>query len=319
MITRSCLLLLLLTAPILAPAQRMLFFAERPAVQRAINEGDSAYFAGAFRLAVVRYDTVLAQDYSNPAAVNQAQNLAGAKNTAGLQSLLGRMADSGFYETWAVPGFDSLKQVPAFAAATARLQANQDSVVRSQRVQHPELLVPLMKMEYADQVYQWMTSFQSRYPGAYKGQQPHVLAEQAFRRNVNIVKQLVAGYGYLWKPEVGERGAHTLWLIAQHADFDTAFQAAFLQAMEPAVARGAASGKDLAYLTDRTRKNAGKPQVYGTQMMYKTVKDANGNVKVKTEVYTVEDPDNLDKRRAAVGLEPMAAYMELMRKLNNHD
>lgn len=319
MIMRSCLLLLLFITPTALSAQRLLFFAQRPSVQQAATEGDSAYFAGAYRLAVTRYDTVLAQDYSHQAAVNQVLNLTGAKSTNGLQSLLGRMADSGFYETWSIPAFDSLKRAPDFLNVTRRLQANQDSFVRSQRVQHPELLVPLMKMEYQDQVYQWMISFQSRYPGAYKGQQADTLKNQAFRRNVNIVKGLVAGYGYLWRPEVGERGAHILWIIAQHADFDTAFQAAFLRAMAPAVARGAASGKELAYLTDRTRKNAGKPQVYGTQMVYKTIKDANGNTRAKTEVYTVEDPDNLDKRRASVGLESMAAYLELMRRLNNHD
>lgn len=58
-----------------------------------------------------------------------------------------------------------------------------------------------------------------------------------------------------------------IWLLAQHADHDHAFQRHVLGLLEQAVHRGEARGKNLAYLTDRLAIADGKPQLYGTQLM----------------------------------------------------
>lgn len=67
-----------------------------------------------------------------------------------------------------------------------------------------------------------------------------------------------------------------------------------------AVSQGEATPADLAYLTDRVRSNEGREQLYGTQI---------ADVRDGTVVpWPVEDPERLDARRAAVGLEPFAEY-----------
>jgi hypothetical protein len=94
---------------------------------------------------------------------------------------------------------------------------------------------------------------------------------------------------------VGEAGAHAAWLLAQHAPPD--FQEQCLPLIEDAVARGDASRRDLAYLTDRVLMDRGQPQIYGTQYL---VKDGT------LTLWTVQEPGGLDERRGALGLEPEA-------------
>jgi hypothetical protein len=74
---------------------------------------------------------------------------------------------------------------------------------------------------------------------------------------------------------------------------------AFLELLRAAVAAGEASATDLAYLEDRVRIFAGRPQLYGTQFLH----DDQG---LRPE--PIEDPEHLDQRRASVGLGPFAEY-----------
>ena len=54
-------------------------------------------------------------------------------------------------------------------------------------------------------------------------------------------------------------------MTTQHADRDTAFQAAVLPFLEIAYKNGEALGQHVAMLTDRLATTRGLPQVYGTQ------------------------------------------------------
>ncbi|MEO0858595.1 MAG: DUF6624 domain-containing protein [Bacteroidota bacterium] len=123
--------------------------------------------------------------------------------------------------------------------------------------------------------------------------------------NTAWLKGVVAERGWPKASEVGEQGASDAWLLAQHADRDRAFQREVLGLMEAAVAEGEASGSDFAYLTDRVRLAAGEPQVYGTQL-----KVVDGQP-VPREI---EDADGVDARRAAVGLNSLADYIESFRR-----
>jgi hypothetical protein len=105
---------------------------------------------------------------------------------------------------------------------------------------------------------------------------------------------------------VGAEAAHAAWVLAQHADRRPQVQRAFLEALRGAVAEGDADRKDLAYLEDRVRVNAGRPQVYGTQY---------GMTEAGFGPRPIEDPDGLDDRRTEVGLPPMAEYDARMRRL----
>ncbi len=141
-----------------------------------------------------------------------------------------------------------------------------------------------------------------------RGRQPDA-ADGAFALaidslNTAWLKGVVAERGWPKASEVGEEGASDAWLLVQHADRDRAFQREALGLMEAAVAEGEASGSDFAYLTDRVRRAAGEPQVYGTQL---NVVDG------RPVPYEIEDADGVDARRAAVGLRSLSDYIEHFR------
>ena len=121
------------------------------------------------------------------------------------------------------------------------------------------------------------------------------------RRNTRYLQQIVASIGWPGRSLVGHRGAFAAWLLVQHADHDLAFQKRCLELLTAAVAAGDAEAKHVAYLIDRVRVAEGLGQVYGTQC------GADGQPR------RTEQPENVDARRTAVGLEPLAAYLATMR------
>ena len=108
---------------------------------------------------------------------------------------------------------------------------------------------------------------------------------------------------------VGEDGALAAWVLIQHADLHLELQKRGLALLEAAVAADDASPGDLAYLVDRVRVAEGRPQVYGTQV---GAADEDGNPTPRTPI---EDPENVDARRAAVGLGTLEEYYEEMRRM----
>jgi hypothetical protein len=99
---------------------------------------------------------------------------------------------------------------------------------------------------------------------------------------------------------VGRQGNTTLFLVIQHSDQAT--QEKYLPMMREAVKNGKAQGSDLALLEDRVALGQGKRQIYGSQI----------GRDPETQIYYVsplEDPNNVDKRRAEVGLGPLAEYV----------
>ena len=113
------------------------------------------------------------------------------------------------------------------------------------------------------------------------------------------------------KPGVHSRGPTSAWLLAQHADLSPACQRRALELVKTAVAAGEASARHLAYLTDRVLVAVGEPQMYGTQY----ISDPDGS---NLRPQPVADPERLDERRAAMGLEPAAEYDRHMRIQHLH-
>ena len=120
--------------------------------------------------------------------------------------------------------------------------------------------------------------------------------------NTAWLKSVVEKHGWLGRSLVGVKGAHNAWLLIQHADKDLAFQKKCLQLMTK-LPKGEVAPVDIAYLTDRTLVAEGKLQRYGTQCSRE-----NGEATMNP----VEDPDNLNNRRKALGLEPIEEYLEFV-------
>ncbi|MGV3613802.1 MAG: DUF6624 domain-containing protein [Fimbriimonas sp.] len=126
------------------------------------------------------------------------------------------------------------------------------------------------------------------------------------RANTAWLKSVVDRIGWPGIPEVGTEGAECAWTLVQHADRDRPFQRQCLDLMRAKMATGEVEKRAVAYLTDRVLVGAGERQIYGTQMM----SDGNGGWIPRP----VEDPDNLEQRRAEAGLETMAEYAIMMER-----
>ncbi|MFP7656955.1 DUF6624 domain-containing protein [Chryseobacterium proteolyticum] len=118
--------------------------------------------------------------------------------------------------------------------------------------------------------------------------------------NLIEVKAILDKYGWLGPDVVGNQGNNTLFLVIQHADLET--QVKYLPMMREAVKNGKAQSGSLALLEDRIALRQGKKQIYGSQIGQDPETHA-------FYVSPLEDPDHVDKRRAEVGLPPLAEYV----------
>lgn len=110
--------------------------------------------------------------------------------------------------------------------------------------------------------------------------------------NTMVLKKIVSQYGWPGEKLVGQMGAQAAWPLVQHADHDREFQKKCHSLLEAAVKNNDAQAQQLAYLTDRICVGDDVPQIYGTQIEY-----------------IIADQENVDERRAAVGLPPLEDYL----------
>jgi len=104
--------------------------------------------------------------------------------------------------------------------------------------------------------------------------------------NDYIKNYIIKPYGYPTQESIGKKGMEAFWLLIQHQDRDLKFQEECLKNCD-------FENEEKAFLTDRVLLNQGKKQLYGTQFI--------GEIK---------DKKNVDKRRKAMGLKPLAEYLK---------
>lgn len=118
--------------------------------------------------------------------------------------------------------------------------------------------------------------------------------------NLVKVKKILDERGWLGKGIIGGQGNTTLFLVIQHADIAT--QRKYLPMMREAVKNGNANASNLALLEDRVALGIGKKQIYGSQI-------GRNEETGENYVLPLEDPDNVDARRASVGLGSLQNYV----------
>jgi hypothetical protein len=124
--------------------------------------------------------------------------------------------------------------------------------------------------------------------------------------NTRRMREIVQQIGWPSRSKVGEEAAHRAWLLVQHADHDHTFREECLALMKAQPVDEVAPA-DIAYLEDRVRVHARRPQLYATQFYV----DATGAFGPGP----VEDPQHVDERRKAVGLAPLAEYVAIMQQV----
>jgi len=112
------------------------------------------------------------------------------------------------------------------------------------------------------------------------------------------LKEIVAEIGWPTISKVGMTASDKAWLLVQHADHDLPFQIECLELMKTAPI-AEVDPKNIAYLEDRVRVHQGMKQVYGTQFI---------EVDGKYIPQPIEDEENVEVRRAEIGMEPLSEY-----------
>lgn len=120
-------------------------------------------------------------------------------------------------------------------------------------------------------------------------------------KNLARVTAILDEYGWLGPSEVGGRASGALFLAIQHSNLPT--QKYYLPMMRAAVTAGKARGSSLALLEDRIALGEGRPQTYGSQI-------GRDNATGKFFVRPLLEPETVDQRRAALGMQPLAEYVK---------
>lgn len=179
------------------------------------------------------------------------------------------------------------------------------ALVSGQRVKHPSIGLELIAMSEE-------TSFNGFVVENVQGGRPFAratipdreellermkTAEQLVQEHTDRLKEIVDEYGWPSKRLVGFDGAHAAFMLLMQSN-DTGFRAQALSLMQR-LPKGQVDGDDLAITTDRVALDQGKPQVYGTQV---ECDFRDGTIAIRNGLV---DEDNVDERRAELGLPPL--------------
>lgn len=119
--------------------------------------------------------------------------------------------------------------------------------------------------------------------------------------NERKVRKLLDEQGWPSIDRIGAQGSRTLFLVIQHSAPEVRVK--YLPMMKEAVKRGDLLPRYLANVEDRVATDLGRLQVYGNQVKYYP--------ETKTfDVWPIKDPANVDKRRASIGLGPIAEHLK---------
>jgi hypothetical protein len=118
--------------------------------------------------------------------------------------------------------------------------------------------------------------------------------------NLIQVESILKKFGWLGHDKIGSQANTTLFMVIQHSNLSV--QEKYLPLIKEAVKNGNANAKNLALLEDRVAVFQGKMQNYGSQIFWSKVTNAYF-------ILPLADPDNVDKRRAEVGLQTLSEYV----------
>ena len=123
-------------------------------------------------------------------------------------------------------------------------------------------------------------------------------AEQA--QHTTRLEEILDKHGWPSARTVGEDASVAAWLLLQHSPIEV--QKARLPLLRAATEQGDVPARCLPYVEDRVRMSEGRDQLCGTQI----TRGEDG----KPTLWPIEDPNGVDARREAAGLEPLNEYLQ---------
>lgn len=173
--------------------------------------------------------------------------------------------------------------------------------VRAENSTPPGLRVELEAMGESDQVHRFEARAVAEKFGHNSAENAALWEKQNAIDAANIKRlvEILESSGWPQQSIVGGKAAGAAFFVLQHASLQ--HQKRFLPMLREAVANSEARPQYLALLEDRILVREGRPQMYGSQL---GVDPITG----KHSFRLIEDEANVDRRRSAVGLEPLAEY-----------
>jgi hypothetical protein len=119
--------------------------------------------------------------------------------------------------------------------------------------------------------------------------------------NQRALKEIVSREGWITRTKFGPKASHAAFAIVQHAENDPDLMRSTLALLVPLAAKGEVDGNDYARLYDRVALDFDhKPQRFGSQL------ECHGGV---WQPRALEDPQHVDERRKALGLQQTEAEL----------
>ena len=276
----------------------------------AQSKGDELKKEGKLEAAMFAYGT---EFMSNPTDKDVAYKLASTL------ALVNRVDTAFFFLNVALENNNSLMPLAnsEFYALTFHEKWKQVEQMQMKKFQaengelrNPQLASRLISIIMKDQALDYHIH-QSRSFYQKNGYGPHWLfaigqvKQQINKDNFDAIEGIIAEHGWPGYSEVGELAADAPLLVINHHE-DDEVRKKYLPQIKSACENGEGSCMEYAKIHDRILVNEGKEQLYGMQFRY--------NAENKLEPFPIQSPEGVDKRRKAIGLEPLAVYLK--RKIN---
>ncbi|PYF74320.1 DUF6624 domain-containing protein [Pedobacter nutrimenti] len=303
MFKRILLLSLLITIGLSSKAQQFSYFTDLDSARAAYKKKNfqqaAAYYEKAFK---ANGNKSVQEEFYNAACT---WSLAGKPDKA-FKYLEDIIQDhKNLIRSWNDPGefynmlvkdadFENLRKLPKWEKLLAQAKTKKEKFEANL---NQDLSRQLQLMEENDQTERLKLDKIRKEKGSNSAEEKDLWKVIKRQDSINLAKakNLISTYGWLSPQQVGYKGNQGLFLIIQHADLTT--QQTYLPIVRKAAAEGKVAAWSLAFLEDRILMREKKRQIYGSQLY-------------QNYLFPVQDLDNLDKRRASVGLEPIAEYLE---------
>jgi hypothetical protein len=180
------------------------------------------------------------------------------------------------------------------------------TVILFAQTKYPKIREDLLKMETVDQ------DARTKCTNGTANEQTKCLLEISKtidEPNTKRITEIFDQIGFPNTAKVGKDGLQAYMILLQHATSDD-LRVKSSEPITEAFKNKEIPPLDYANFADRLRLHQGKKQLYGSGFEFK-----DG----KLVMNPVEDPKNLEKRRAEIGLPPLAEYMKMMGELYHLD
>ena len=134
-----------------------------------------------------------------------------------------------------------------------------------------------------------------------KSENPANFDPEVDRQNLIEVISLIEKCGMPTLKEVTQKEMDAIWLVFQHADHEN--RKKYFALLQKSAKNGDLTKIQLAMMQDRILMFDGKAQIYGSQI-------SQNLQTTEWELYQLENPESVDKRRLEVGLGRLKEYLK---------